>query len=122
MKFLKFWLPLIIWSGLIFYASSMPADTPILRWLDILSSYAGHFFEFMVLALLSFRAFNNSFPKWGVRNVFYAGSFSILFAVSDEIHQAFVPTRFCSGSDILVDVLGVGFAFFLLRLRHRRYT
>ena len=112
--FIKFWLPLIIWAGLIFYASSMPAGAPIVRWLDTLSSYAGHFFEFMVLALLSFRAVNNSFSRQGVRNVFYAGSFSVFFAIGDEVHQAFVPTRLCSGYDVLADVLGIGFAFFLI--------
>ena len=117
--FIKFWLPFIIWSGLIFYASSMHAGAPIVRWLDTLSSYAGHFFEFMVLALLSFRALNNSFPRWGVRNVFYAGSFSVFFAIGDELHQAFVPTRFCSGYDVLADVLGISFAFFLIFLKRR---
>ena len=114
MKFLKFWLPLIIWLGLIFYASSVSADAPIVKWLDTLSSYAGHFLEFMVLTLLAFRALSNSFSARGFRNVWYAGSFSVLFAISDEIHQSFVPTRFCSGCDILVDVLGISFAFFLI--------
>jgi len=36
---------------------------------------------------------------------------SILYGVLDEVHQIFVPGRFCSFGDILADGVGVVFAF-----------
>ena len=35
---------------------------------------------------------------------------AILYAISDEIHQIFVPTRFFAISDILTDSAGILFA------------
>ena len=36
---------------------------------------------------------------------------SVLYGVLDEVHQIFVPGRVCSFGDVLVDCVGVGFAF-----------
>lgn len=45
-----------------------------------------------------------------------------LYAVSDEIHQSFVPGRDCSAADLLADVLGlaVGLAVCLSYFRRQR--
>lgn len=53
------------------------------------------------------------------RNVLLAGTIAVLFAVSDEFHQTFVPTRDGTLSDVLIDSVGVGLAmlFFWSRLR-----
>ncbi len=65
----------------------------------------GHFCEFAVLgalslnALLTFRL--KRWQMWGLAFVF-----SLLYAVSDEIHQYFVPDRVCDIMDVAVDSLG----------------
>jgi len=114
MKFLKFWAPLILWAGGIFYLSSLTSDVLLVRWLDIFSSYTGHFFVYLILGIFAFRAFRATFSKQGNRNFLYAASFGILYAVSDELHQRFVYTRCCSLWDILVDLLGIITGLFLV--------
>ena len=38
----------------------------------------------------------------------------ILYAISDEIHQKFVPGRSCQITDVMIDSLGVTLGIFLL--------
>jgi len=42
-------------------------------------------------------------------------TFGVIYAVSDEIHQSYIPGRDCSAGDILADIagLGIGLAVFL---------
>ncbi len=44
-------------------------------------------------------------------NFFLGILFSIVYAISDEIHQFFVPWRYCSIGDVIVDSAGIIFAF-----------
>lgn len=116
MKFFKFWLPLIIWVGIIFYMSSLTSAALPVRWLDDFLSYAAHFFIYLILGIFSFRAFSATFPGQGSRNFLYAASFGALYAISDEFHQKFVYTRCCSKWDFLVDLLGIISGLFLVFL------
>ena len=48
-----------------------------------------------------------------------AGGISVGYGVLDEWHQSFVPGRYASMTDVLLDALGVGLALLALRqLRH----
>jgi VanZ family protein len=42
---------------------------------------------------------------------------SIIYAISDEFHQLFVPGRYCSLSDVLTDSAGILFAGLLYTIR-----
>lgn len=37
-------------------------------------------------------------------------AFSLLYAISDEFHQSFVPLRNSSAGDVFLDFLGIGFS------------
>lgn len=50
-----------------------------------------------------FLTFNIS-PK---KQVIFAGALGALYAISDEIHQTFVPGRSGQVQDVLIDFLGV---------------
>ena len=52
----------------------------------------------------------------------YAWIFSVLFAVTDEIHQAFVPGRGPSVKDVLIDSVGaaIGIALIYLIRRYKK--
>lgn len=72
----------------------------------------GHFCEFAVLGILSFNVLLNfKFKVW--QKAFFSLVFSVIYAVSDEIHQYFVPDRVCDIADVAVDSLGAltGIAF-----------
>lgn len=103
--FVKFWLPVMAWMGLIFYASGLPAGDipPLFPFQDI----AFHLFVYSALALFFARALKNSRSALGpARLIFFTVIFAFLYALSDEFHQAFVPGRFASGLDIFIDSAG----------------
>lgn len=57
-----------------------------------------HFFEFMMLGILAYHAFSSFRVSFIV---------SVLYAVSDEVHQLFIPGRSCELADMLIDTSGV---------------
>jgi VanZ family protein len=95
----------VLWAGIIFYASSIPADglPSDLGNLNVL----GHFVEYLVLAVLLWFAWKD---KWKntVNYLMVTAAICALYAASDEIHQYFVPGRQTDFLDWVVDVLGAG--------------
>jgi VanZ family protein len=82
----------------------------------------GHIIEYFVLGLLLFRAFRgDSTASWKWRWSLFAVIGVVLWAVSDEWHQSFVPTRMASVVDVGIDTAGGILAQFVSALRHR-YT
>jgi VanZ family protein len=96
------WLPLVAWMGLIFFLSAQP-DLPHLEsgWLDMAFSSGAHAFMFGVLAVLWMRAVGDHPRFWLV-----AFGLTLLYGLSDEFHQAFVPGRTPDPLDVLCDGLG----------------
>ena len=78
-----------------------------------------------VLFLLSRRAFSDSFKGWTNNKVFIVSAvFSVLYAASDEFHQAFVPMRGPSVIDVGIDSAGVAAGYlvygYLQRITERK--
>ncbi len=113
MKFIKLWVPVFAWCWIIFYLSSIPnLGTGWGVW-DIILRKAAHITEYFILTFLLYRAFKGSFTLSSFYLTFCSLSLSFLYAVSDEIHQAFVPTRNPSPKDVFMDTLGI-IAFYIL--------
>ena len=99
---LYLWLPVVAWMVLIFYLSAQPdLPTPAIDWLDLVISSTAHLFLFGVLALLWARALGQQRFAWPV-----ALAVVLLYALSDEFHQAFVPGRHPDPWDLACDALG----------------
>jgi VanZ family protein len=66
-----------------------------------------HLTEYAILGLLAARAFTTS-SREGLRRrwFLYAGLLVIIYALSDELHQRFVPARTGSIYDSLIDITG----------------
>ena len=119
----------VLWMGLIFFFSSQPADdskelstgvTEVI--LSVVESVApesdlfvenlhhfvrknAHFLIYFVLGMLVVRAFRVS----QIRNktsILLALGICILYAISDELHQLFVPGRGAQVKDVLIDSTG----------------
>jgi len=125
---LKYWLPALIWLGVIFLGSSdlMSAEhtsrflIPLLRWLkpeitaDAIAKVQffvrklAHLTEYAILATLLWRAvYRGTNLKTKMSIVFVTASVvSILVAASDEFHQSFVSSRSASAGDVLIDMIG----------------
>jgi VanZ like family len=109
-RVLSAWLPVVAWAGLIFTLSSIPdLGTGLGGW-DLVLRKLAHTAEYAVLGLLLFRALENA---WAA---FLLGA---AYAVTDELHQAFVPGRQGAPLDVAIDAAGVAVGV-LLALRLRR--
>ena len=127
-RFLKYWLPLLIWLGVIFFGStdSMSAEhssryvVPFLLWMrpgmspraiwiiHVVVRKCAHVAEYAVLALLLWRALR-SIPSLHTKMFIVFGAALVgcaVFAASDEFHQTFVKSRTPSVPDVLVDIAG----------------
>jgi VanZ family protein len=108
-RVLSAWLPVVAWAGLIFTLSSIPdLGTGLGGW-DLVLRKLAHAAEFAVLGLLLVRALEHAWAAF---------SLGVAYAVTDEIHQSFVPGRLGSPVDVAIDAAGVAVGVALaLRLR-----
>ena len=101
---LNLWLPVVLWAGLIFTFSAIPSlGTGLGTW-DLVLRKLAHVAEYAVLGGLLTRDVQRE-PL-----AFLLGS---LYAVTDEVHQAFVSGRQGSPLDWLVDTIGVALGVLL---------
>ena len=94
----------------------------VVFWLSSLSHVPGaqHFWDkllhtvgYAVLGVLALRAFHGGFGRLRPEPTLYAALAVILWGISDEIHQSFVPGRDASPWDVLADVVGFVIAVLL---------
>jgi VanZ family protein len=107
----RFWGPVLLYMGLIFWSSSR--ERP-----EVLNSapdYLLHGLEYAVLSALCVRALAKRLFS-GVRGAHVAGGIAIavLYGMTDEWHQLHVPGREGSVADVGFDFLGASLAGVLL--------
>lgn len=67
----------------------------------------GHVSEYFILAILLMRALESQFSEPSPKHLIIGSmSLTVIYAASDELHQAFVPSRTASLTDVLIDALG----------------
>ncbi|MEW6668339.1 MAG: VanZ family protein [Thermodesulfobacteriota bacterium] len=104
-------LPALLTAAVIFYFSSLEQiDLPLseISFNDLLFHGAGYFVFGLTLLMGAkpWRGFQEK-PLLGCAILLVVG---MLYALSDEIHQAFVPNRNCNLADFAADSLGVAMA------------
>lgn len=133
-KLVLYWFPVLLWMAVIFSASgdsnSMDHSSriigPIIKFLFPDISHQGflrgiligrkfaHVGVYAVLSALLWVAFMGTFEikpdKWNWRPVLWTLGLIAIYAVSDEIHQTFVPTRQGTAMDVLIDLGGATLA------------
>ncbi len=103
-KFFANWSPPVLWSAGIFYLSSLPGSVIRLPSIILIDKFL-HLVVYGLLNVLVMRSCRKSGMKKSV--IVASMLYSILFALSDEIHQYFVPGRLSDPMDFVADVLGV---------------
>lgn len=106
MKFFKLWVPVVVWMAVIFFFSSLPDLRSGLKYDFVLRKLA-HITEYFILTFLFYRAFKGTFDITVLRFFIYPAALSFIYAVSDEIHQSFIPGRDCSIRDVSIDTIGI---------------
>lgn len=121
-------LILFIWMSIIFSFSTIEGSPESLTppfWY-FLERKGAHVFEYGVLFFLSFSFFRAIFMKERLLRVLLLTSvFSMMYAVTDELHQFFVPYRGARMADVLIDsgsVLLCASLFFILSCKQGKKT
>ena len=125
------WIAVFLWMALIFNLSSKAVEqsnslsteiaktvvvitekvapekaTEIdIRELNHLIRKKSHFLIYLVLGILSMGAVRQS-RIYGIKGVVVTLLFCSLYAISDEVHQLFVPGRGAQISDVFIDIAG----------------
>jgi len=137
-RFLSRYLPLLVWLAFISYASSDSFSAgntsriigPLILWLfpntspetlavvHFITRKLAHFTEYAILGFLAARAFRLS-PRTAIRSRWFLISLIVvvIYALIDEYHQSFVPTRTASVWDSFIDISGGLAALLLVRRR-----
>lgn len=98
------WIWVVAWAAVIFVLSSFSELPKIPS--DSGDKYA-HFITYAVLASLTAHALTSGI--WGAvkwRHACLATGFAVLYGLTDELHQVFVPGRHPSWSDLAADAAG----------------
>jgi VanZ family protein len=124
---IKNWLLVVAWAGLISYLSTDQFSSLntaqifglLLSWLfpdmptEEIEPLHGtirklaHWGEYFILSVLFLWALQNE-PgrKWKLRWAVLTLIFVFLYAIGDEFHQSFVPSRTASFDDVMINALG----------------
>jgi VanZ family protein len=113
MKVVRWWGPVVLWMGIIFFFSTrariVVSAADIVNFLFFKTL---HVLEYAMLYMLTYRAMKNSYPKKAIIFwVFWSFIIVLLYAGSDEIHQLFVATREGRVRDVIIDTLGATVAW-----------
>jgi len=118
-RFFKYWLPVIVWAGIIFTLSSIPNLKSGLEQ-DFALRKIAHILEYAILTYLLIRAFH-SFTSQHKKILMSAIMISFVYALSDEFHQAFVFGRKGRIEDVIIDSIGIlliAFLWYYLARKH----
>lgn len=85
--------------------------------LSLIIRKLAHFTEYLILGILLFHSIPKSSKKY-----FLVLIICFLYAISDEIHQIYVPGRSCQITDIIIDTFGslTGLLLYKLITNHKR--
>lgn len=105
-----YWIPPILWMGFIFFLSSQQRVSVTHTYVADFTIFKSlHMIEYAILYFLFFRAVyatgGNAITK--KQKLIYPIILSVLFAISDEAHQLFTPTREGQIKDVIIDSVGI---------------
>ena len=107
------WGAVVLWMGLIYAMSAQPAlpsaPGPLL---DLIVKKLGHMIEYAILTLL----LGEALPS---RSMPLAWALAVLYAMTDEYHQTFVPGRNGWFGDVVIDAAGAYIALLGVRTFRR---
>jgi len=131
-----FWILVVLWMAFIFYCSAQPATQSkdlssgltdfvvqaMNRWLPAIKVNTeclhgflrklAHFLIYLLLGVLVMQAMRAS-GITGKRAIVASLLTCVLYAVSDELHQFFVPNRGAQITDVILDSFGSSLGIFL---------
>lgn len=121
----KYLILLLMWMALIFYLSSIPHlghGAEAHEWFKF--NYFRESAHIIIYGILTFLMWY-SIPKLDKnlsKKIVLCGFLAILFAISDEIHQRFVPGRCGNAEGVLFDFIGIAVVItWISRISHEEF-
>ena len=134
LRLISRWLPAVLWMLLIFsFSTEIGAAEktsgrfePFVRWflpeisqqnldaLHLLFRKTGHLTEYAILATLLWWALGAHRHASNRQRSIRALLLALLYAATDEFHQAFVPSRGSSVVDVMIDAAGAASALLVI--------
>jgi VanZ family protein len=136
---MRYALPALLWTACVLAASSdlfsanhtgsvlqsvvialagHPLSDEALELVQFVIRKLAHLTEYGLLGWLWFRALRRGAqPRWTLRWSLLAVVIAIAVAITDEVHQSFVPSRTASPLDVVIDACGATLAQLIVRLR-----
>ncbi len=97
------WIPALACAAAIFWLSHQSSPPGA----QLLPSFSGHLLAYFGLASCLVWGYSDLLRRWPGREAFVrAWAWSVLYGVSDELHQWFVPLRHPDVADLLWNALG----------------
>ncbi len=122
-----YWLAMTIWLAAIFVLSAQPTWTTSQAWMLITPiRKSAHVLEFAVLTGLVWKALKYVeersawFGKMARYRTWTASLLPLLYAISDEMHQYFVPNRQAQVMDVVIDTVGIFLALAVIELWQKK--
>jgi len=111
-RLLSAWLPPLAYMLFIFFLSAQGTIPSLIQpLLHLVKDKSLHACEYGALALLFVRAGRLQFPRGCVwRIAVFAAAAAVLYGMTDEWHQMYVPGRDASPWDLLADFVGASLA------------
>ncbi len=107
-------LPLLLFMAVIFFLSHQPGkNLPQIAFIHF--DKVAHIIEYGILALLFLYGFQPNFSENSRPLTFLTIAFCLLYGMSDEFHQSFIPYRESSLFDVAADGIGAILASILWR-------
>ena len=113
-------IPAVGWMGLIFAFSSRSTVPNPPGLAPEFVSNLGHFSVYFVLAILLWWGLGGMGLN-GRRRVVLAFAIAVIYGISDEWHQSFVPGRYPDVMDLVVDSLGAACGLLAVEWATRRW-
>lgn len=101
------WGPTLLWMLLIFYLSSEHAVVASsVKWQDFAVHKSAHVVLYFILAVWIYRSLKLTTKLRGISLIFWTIVITAAYALSDEFHQSFTPTRTPALRDVVIDTFG----------------
>lgn len=114
MNKVRTWGPVFLWAAVIFWFSSRPTMTTTeIIWQDFFVKKSAHIIEYAIFMTLWLRALTRSGYSFA-KSIQIAFPLVVLYALSDEYHQSWVPGRGPHLRDVGFDTIGAASATYLI--------
>ncbi len=106
--FVRYWVPVLAYAAVIFALSSLSRPEEVMpSMLEEVGDKTLHALEYGLLGILCYRALCRAAGDWAAAHALpLAIVAALMYGMTDEIHQAFVPRREADFWDLVADGAG----------------